>query len=267
MKMEYLTSPLPLQEYNRNTHRYLPEYVSIIISHYSKVDDSGEALAHGDKTLLDRSAMLKECMESLEKNTDYPAEVIVIDNGGDPDDSEYLLSLVKKGVINTYVRNQNNMHFGWAWNQGIALATSDMVLLTCNDIKFKPAWLSQTVEAFKSHPNNKLIASPYVSPDKTKGKNPRGMLGDYRLNSMAGSNCMLMTKKIYYEIEPMTTHHTAGSHWHRRMNKKGYLVILPKEDLVEEMAFRRGLNIKNKIEVKEKLLDNSEVDFTFEYYK
>ena len=243
------------------------DYVSLIICHYGKVDDFGGFKAGNKDEWRDRSAMMRKCIESMQENTDYPTEVIVIDNGGSEEDSKYLLQKVEEGVVNTYVRNKNNMHFGWAWNQGIALATSEMILLTCNDILFKPKWLSETVKAFKAYPDRKLIASPYVTPDKTKGKNPRGNLGEFRLNSMAGSNCMLMTKDIYKEIEPMTTHHIAGSHWHRRMNKKGYLVIIPSEDLVEEMAFRHGLNIREKIEVKEQLLCGGEADFTFEYYK
>lgn len=267
MNMEYFTSSFQSHIYNPISHAKVPEYVSIILCHYSKVDDFGSDKALGVQKYVDRSAMLRKCLDSLEKNTDYPAEIIVIDNGGNPDDSDYLLSLVRRGVINIYVRNKNNMHFGWAWNQGIALATSETILLTCNDILFKPTWLSQTVEAFNSFPNNKLIASPYISPDKTKHKNPKGMLGKFRLNSMAGSNCMLMTKKIYYEIKPMTTHEIAGSHWHRRMNKLGYLVIVPPEDLVEEMAFRHGLNTKQHIQVKQELLDKTEIDFTFPYTK
>jgi hypothetical protein len=83
---------------------------------------------------------------------------------------------------------------------------------------------------------------------------------------MAGSNCMLLDKWDYYKIGEMTTHHIAGSHWHRKMCKKGYLVIAPEENMIEHMTFRTGTNIRQHIEVKEKLL-NGEVDFTFPYTK
>lgn len=267
MNMEYSTSLMRLNDYNRDAHRIDPEYVSIIISHYAHIDDFGEMRAKGWSSVYgepkSRSDLLRKCLDSLQKNTDYPAEVIVIDNGGNPDDSDYLLTKVREGVINTYVRNKNNMHFGWAWNQGFKLATSNTICFTCNDIFFKPNWLSATMEAYKAEPNRKLLATPFITPDKTKGKNPRGNIGKFRLNSMAGSNCMIMQKENYLEIGPMTTYHIAGSHWHRRMNKKGYLVIAPPEDMAEEMSFRQGLNVRQPVEVKEKLLDNTEIDFSF----
>lgn len=241
-------------------------YISIIICHYSKPDDMGGLRAKGERP---RSELLRETMTSLEQNTDYPAEVIVIDNGGNPDDSDYLLELVRKGVINTYVRNKNNMSFGWAWNQGIALATSDIICLTCNDILFGKSWLSKTMEGWLKHRDEmKLIATPFITPDKLKGKNPRGILPDgFRLNSMAGSNCMIMTKQTYYEVGEMTTHHIAGSHWHRRMNKLGYLVIAPPVDVGGHLAHRTGMQIRHHIKVAETLLTGGEADFTFPYYK
>ncbi len=242
------------------------KYVSVVCVHYSKADDFGEFRAK--KCPKTRSEMLRDCMKSLEENTEFPIELIVIDNGGNPDDSNYLIDLVRRGIVNTYVRNKNNMHFGWAFNQGIKLATSPYICLTCNDIYFKKGWLIATMNGFLKHGRSmKLIASPFVSEDKTKGKNPRGTLEDgYRLNSMTGSNCMLLTKKIYNDIGAMTTHHITGSHWHRRMNKKGYLVIVPPENMVEDMAFGMGTQIRNHIKVAEQL-NKGEVDFTFPYTK
>ena len=265
--MEYSTSLFPWNDFNRDVHRVDPEYVSIIISHYSNIDDFGEKRADGWSGIYgekkSRSDLIRKCLTSLEENTDFPAEIIVVDNGGNPDDSDYLVSMARKGTINTYIRNKNNMHFGWAWNQGIALATSKTICLTCNDIFFKPNWLSKTMEAYKADFNRKFLATPFITPDKTKGKNPRGNLGEFRLNSMAGSNCMIMQKEDYFSIQPMTTYHIAGSHWHRRMNKKGYLVIAPKEDYAEEMSFRQGLNIRQPVEVKMDLLDKTKIDFSF----
>ena len=163
------------------------------------------------------------------------------------------------------------MHFGFARNQGIALATSEYIYISDNDINYKPGWLSKTIKPLLLHPEKQWLATPFITQDKMKGKNPRGEFeieGEkYRLNSMAGSNSMLMTKTQYADIEPFTTHHITGSHWHRRMNKKGYLMIAPPVDYAEHTAFHQGYNIRAKIEIKEKLLANGEVDWTFKYYK
>lgn len=244
-------------------------YVSMIITHYGKADDFGEAKVGG--LTHTRGSMMKMCIESIRDNTDYPTELIVIDNGGNLEDSQWLLQKTEEGVINTYIRNKNNMHFGWARNQGIKLATSEYICISDNDILYKPNWLSKTIKPLLLYPEQPWLATPFLTQDKSKGKNPRGTqeIGGeiYRLNSMAGSNSMILTKKQYYDIEPFTTHHITGSHWHRRMNKKGYLMIIPPENYAEHMAFHHGYNIRMKIQVKEELLANGEVDLTFPYYK
>lgn len=238
-------------------------YVSIIITHYSKVDDFGGARSKGlDMT---RSQMMKLSLDSLAENTDYPAEVILIDNGGDPDDSDYLVQKVREGVINTYIRNKDNMHFGWGRMQGIKLATGNYIAICDNDILYKPNWLSKTLEPLFKFPDMKFIASPFLTPEKLKGKNIRPDFEGYRVNSMAGSNCMVMTKEVLNEIGGFSTNHITGSHWHRRMNKYGYVVIMPPEDYAIHLAWRKGYDLKKQIKVKEHLLKGEEIDFSFEY--
>lgn len=238
-------------------------YVSIIITHYSKVDDFGGERAGILKDK--RSEFMKQSITSLAQNTDYPAEVILIDNGGDPDDSDWLIQKVREGAITTYIRNGSNMHFGWARMQGISQATGDFYCICDNDILYKPQWLSKTIEPLLKFPDKKFIASPFLTQDKNKGKNIHPDFEGYRVNSMAGSNCMLMRKEVFKEVGGFTTNHITGSHWHRRMNKYGYLVIIPPEDYVEHLALRKGYDLKKQIKVKKRLLKGEEIDFSFEY--
>lgn len=244
-------------------------YISLIVVTYGKADDFGEVRRGGLPET--RGEIMKRCINSLVEYSDYPVELIVVDNGGNPEDSKWLLEQTEKGLINTYVRNKDNMHFGWARNQGIKLATSEYICICDNDIVFKPNWLSKTIKPLLLYPDKKWLATPFLTQDKMKGKNPRGeqeIEGEqYRLNSMAGSNCMIMTKTQYEDIEAFTTHQITGSHWHRRMNKKGYVMIIPPEDYCEHAAFHQGYNTKAKIEVKEKLLTGKEVDFTYPFSK
>lgn len=238
-------------------------YVSIVITHYSLVDDFGGARA---KDLKDkRSEFMRMSIESLAQNTDYPAEVIVIDNGGKDDDSCWLVQKSREGVITTYIRNSSNMHFGWAREQGIKLATGNFLAICDNDILYKPQWLSKTIEPLLKFPDKKFIASPFLTVDKQKGKNLHPDYEGYRVNSMAGSNCMLMKREVFSEVGGFTTNHITGSHWHRRMNKYGYLVIIPPVDYVEHLALRRGYDLKKQIKVKKKLIKGEEIDFSFNY--
>jgi glycosyltransferase involved in cell wall biosynthesis len=159
------------------------------------------------------------------------------------------------------------MHFGWARRQGIRLATSDYICIIDNDLLYKPKWLSQTIAPLFKYPDRKFITTPYISPDKLRGKNPRGTLDGYRLNSMAGSNCMIMKKTDYYYIQEFTTHHFTGSHWHRKMNQNGYVAVAPPIDLADHMGFRIGYNYTRKIQVKKTLMGNKVADYTFPYTK
>ena len=141
------------------------KYVSIVICHYTHVDDFGGL--RGSRS-PDRSIMLRQTIESLAKNTTFPCEIIVIDNGGTPDDTDYLVGKVREGVINILVRNKNNMHFAFAWNQFFRIATGDYVCFACNDIKYRQGWLSQTIAGLENYLDRKLIATPYITPDKDR---------------------------------------------------------------------------------------------------
>jgi glycosyltransferase involved in cell wall biosynthesis len=229
-------------------------YVSIIMCHFSQVDDFSV------KTDI-RSELLRKSIDSIIQNTDYPAEFIVIDNGGEDDDSEYLLNLTRKGLINTYLRNKDNMHFGWAWNQGVKLATSEYIFLTCNDLYFKSEWLSSTVYPLMKYPDKDIMAAPFVNQPKYND----GCLENYRLNRWAGSNCMLLTKKQFYHVGEYTTHHLAGSIWQRKMISLGYKVVVPPLDYAENIGRKYGLNDKKNIVVKKRLMSGQEIDFSDSY--
>ncbi len=235
-------------------------HVSIIVCHYSKVDDFGENRARGAEHT--RSEMLKMTLDSIVETVDYPAELIVVDNGGGDDDTDYLVDMVREGKINTLIRNKENMNFGWAWNQGAKLATGKYLLFTCNDLVFSPKWLSKTIKPLIEYPDRKLIASPICTPDKDKEKFHRGKLDDYRLNALAGSNCMLMTRQTYEDVGEFSTNRIAGTHWHFQMKKLGYTVVLPPENMASHLGERGGTNYMIDLKVQKTLLDNSVVDFS-----
>lgn len=227
-------------------------YVSIILCHFSNRDNDNKEL---------RSEMLKKSLESLWKTIDYPAELIVVDNGGNPDDSDYLLGKTREGLINTYLRNKENMYFGWAWNQGVKLATGNYVCLTCNDIEYKDNWLSKSIYPLFKRPREKWVASPLMG----KPKYDVDTFEDYRINLWAGSNCMILSKKLFYRIGEFTTHHLAGSVWQTKLLKMGYRTIIPKEPLAIDIGTRRGLNDKKQIKVIKTLLNNTKVDYSHPY--
>lgn len=239
------------------------KHASIIISHYSKIDEFDDGRFAKGKEI--RSAMMKDCLKSLFKNTDYPADIIIIDNGGNPDDSDYLVDLTRQGKINTYIRNKNNMGFAYAWNQGARLATGEYLCFTCNDMLFKPHWLSKTIELLEQNQDKKLIASPFISKDKNNASCNKGQLGSGRLNSLAGSNCIIMDYQTYKDSGEFPHHRVGGSVWQRRMIRNGYLTIIPQENYVEHLGEGKGINFTKQFYVNKILLNGETINFNYGY--
>lgn len=234
------------------------KFVSLIICHFGQTDP-----ANAD----DRNADFRLSLKSLKENTDYPVEVIVVDNGGNPDDTEYLTELARRGDITILIRNHNNMSFAFAWNQGVRLATGDYLAFSCNDIYYGPGWLSKCVQMLEENPDRKLIASPYLTPDKLTSRWMRGELGGNRLNTLAGSNCMVMRHESFLDIGEFPHHRVGGSTWHRVMHTKGYLVILPPEDMASHLRFRKGVNWRNDVKVERTLLRGEKVNYNYVPYR
>lgn len=234
------------------------KFTSIIICHYGQSDP-----VNGH----DRNELFKQSLFSLKENTDYPAEIIVVDNGGDPDMSNWLIDAARLGRVTTYIRNHDNLSFGMAWNQGFRLATGDYICFTCNDLIYKKGWLSKCVELLEKYPDKKLLAAPYLTPDKNGPRWIKGYLDGNMLNSLAGSNCMVMRREAFLDIGEFPHHRVGGSTWHRVMHTKGYLVILPQENLAKHAEFRKGVNWRAKIKVEKTLLNGEKVDYSYVPYK
>ena len=230
-------------------------HVSIVVCHYGKIDDFGETAA--GKNPPKRSDLLRTCIESIIANTNYPAELIVADNGGNPDDSDYLLSKAREGKL-THVRFPQNLHFAMAWNQCAKLATGDTLSFICNDIEVLPNWLSECMRILKEH-DNKLISTPFITYDKRKFNEIKEN-GD-RFNIRAGSNCLVISRELFYQIGEWPVHRIGGTVWYNKIYKMGIKTVAPPIDLAYDRGWRHGLNFDIPIEVKKKLLDDSEIHF------
>lgn len=235
------------------------KYCSVGLVHYSQIDPESKE---------SRSEVLHKSLDSLEKNTDYPMELIVFDNGGNPDDSEYLLQKAREGFISTYIRYAENMSFAFPWNQFARIATGDYLCFTCNDLEYKPKWLSTCISLLEKYPERKFLATPYITPDKNRPNFNKEVLEDgARVNSMAGSNCMIMKPEFYRDIGDMPHHRIGGSIWFRKMTRMGYLVVVPPEDMVTHLGYRNGVNWLKGIQVEKKLSNGEKVNFSYSNYQ
>lgn len=65
-------------------------------------------------------------------------EVIIIDNGSEPQTAVQLESLA-----HIYIRNDHNARYATANNQGLAAASGDIVIFMNNDVECNPGWLDR----------------------------------------------------------------------------------------------------------------------------
>ena len=234
------------------------KYVSIIFTHYGSTPE--------------RSLVMRKSIQSLLSTLDYPAEIIVVDNGNVAEDSKYFLDLITEGKIQHYLRNATNMSFGYARNQGFKLADGDFISIVDNDIFFKKNWLTSCIDILEAYPDKKIYATPIYNvthwTSKFWSKEELTLNGKiYRLNSRAGSNCFVMRRKDWEIIGKFRTHRIAGTKWTERAIELGYLAAVCPFIMIQDMGFRNGYNFKEAIPLKKVLATKEEVYFNQDEFK
>jgi len=229
------------------------DYVSIIWAHHS-------ANPH-------RVELAEKSLNSLIESVDYPAEIVVVDNGGDFEFSKWLLEQTDKGRITHYLRNADNIFHGEARNYAIGFTKGKYIAVLDNDMKLEKGWLSEGVEFLNAtekllytpvniigaHASRKYLRDPITVNGKT-----------FKVNKRAGSNCWMMKREDWEKIGGFENHLIAGHHWTNRYSKKGYLVAVAPEQKafhgVKESKKYRGYQRKRiHIDITKSLLDGTKI--------
>lgn len=90
----------------------------------------------------------RQCIVSIQENCRQPIELILVDNGSTDGSEAYFRSIVGAKVI----RNEVNVGVAAGWNQGIALATGDYVLILNNDTLVPAGCIENMVRCAEQHP-------------------------------------------------------------------------------------------------------------------
>ena len=106
------------------------EAVTIVIPHY-------------------RASTLGACLEALYAKSDWPIEVIVVDDGPDGQPVQEARRAYPQAVV---LRNERNLGFTAACNRGLALARTRYAVLLNDDTCVTAGWLRPLVEAAEADP-------------------------------------------------------------------------------------------------------------------
>ena len=119
----------------------------------------------------DRRELLRECLESLARQTVAAFEVIVVDNGSTDGSPEMVVRDFSAGrpFQLQLIRNGENRGFCAANNQGMAAASGEFIALLNNDAEAGPGWLAGLIEAFRHADDIGMAASKIlVHEDPTR---------------------------------------------------------------------------------------------------
>ncbi len=108
--------------------------------------------------------LLRDCLHSLEENTQIKYEVIVVDNGS-KDGIEEMLDQEFSGV--RFIQNHNNAGFTRPMNQALCVGQGRYLLQLNPDTLVKPQALDRLVQFMDTHPEAGICGPKVLNRDGT----------------------------------------------------------------------------------------------------
>lgn len=111
--------------------------------------------------------LTEQCLESLFRLTskDINYEVIVVDNASEDNTPEICEQYKDKFSNFAFIRNDENLGFAKACNQGIESRKGKHALLLNNDIVVTENWLKEMLEVIKNEPKAGIVGSCLLYPE------------------------------------------------------------------------------------------------------
>lgn len=136
---------------------------------------------------------LKNCLESLYKNTPDGFELIVVDNDAPKETKDFLEKFKKIHPLHV-IHNKKNESFAHFNNQGVEISTKKYILYLNDDIILKPEWLESMVYLLKNVKNCGMVGK--MSLDKEGNPFQHKESFNSGKNSVAFAYCVLIEKKF-----------------------------------------------------------------------
>jgi len=183
--------------------------------------------------------LTKNCIDSIIKNTDIDYRLVIIDNASSDETKNYLERLKdKEGARVSLIRNENNLGFIKAVNQGMKLSKAPYVCLINNDTIVAKGWLDEMIRVAESSPNIGLVnpSSNTLGQKMGKGESLEGYADFIKKDVTAFAEigsaigfCMLIKREVIDKIGFFDEIYGMGNFedtdYSRRAIKEGYVCV------------------------------------------
>lgn len=117
--------------------------------------------------VFNRLDLTQQCLKAIEKNTPHDLiEVIIIDNGSNDGTTEFFQDW--KGLFELrYLRNNENLGYAKANNQGASVARGEYLILLNNDTEPQMNWMDELYGVYKDYPNVGAVGAKLLFPNGT----------------------------------------------------------------------------------------------------
>jgi len=183
----------------------------------------------------------KDCLEHILKNTKYSYRLILVDNASDRETKEYLEKFASDHSDKTkLIRNEENLGYIKAINQGLAISDASYVCMMNNDTVPAPGWLERMVEFAVAHPDVGLI-NPQCgghgnTPVDTYAKSLERHRGEYMEMNQCQGFCMLVPREVIKKIGNLDEAFGVGgfddTDYSKRAHKAGYRSVSIRDSYV-----------------------------------
>ena len=94
----------------------------------------------------------RRCVASVRDHTDVPFELIIVDNGSQPDAARFASEASDRAIM-----NPTNRGFAPGMNQGLKASHGEFVAFCNNDTVMPPGWASTLIDDFETHADAGIV--------------------------------------------------------------------------------------------------------------